>query len=117
MRPDRGGAEELPIHAQGRILLVGADRPCNRSSCERFAEVCQYLPDRPRFGDDGDEPDGTATRWARTRKLLPHPCHQFRPGDPRGVVRLACDDAANAHDSNYMTFHRFKDSRGMRASE
>ena len=23
MRPDRGGAEELPIHAQGRIFLVG----------------------------------------------------------------------------------------------
>jgi len=27
MRPDRGGAAELPIHAQGRISLVGADRP------------------------------------------------------------------------------------------
>jgi len=27
MRPDRGGAAELPIHAQGRICLVGADRP------------------------------------------------------------------------------------------
>jgi hypothetical protein len=26
MRPDRGGAAELPIHAQGRIVLVGADR-------------------------------------------------------------------------------------------
>lgn len=27
MRPDRGGAAELPIHAQGRIFVVGADRP------------------------------------------------------------------------------------------
>ncbi len=27
MRPDRAGAEELPIHAQGRIFLVNADRP------------------------------------------------------------------------------------------
>ena len=27
MRPDRGGAEERHIHAQGRIFLVGADRP------------------------------------------------------------------------------------------
>jgi hypothetical protein len=27
MRPDRGGAAVLPIHAQGRICLVGADRP------------------------------------------------------------------------------------------
>ena len=26
MRPDRGGAAELPIHAQGRICLVSADR-------------------------------------------------------------------------------------------
>jgi len=32
MRPDRGGAAELPIHAQGRIFLVGADRPWNRPS-------------------------------------------------------------------------------------
>lgn len=27
MPPDRGGVEKLPIHAQGRIFLVGADRP------------------------------------------------------------------------------------------
>jgi predicted RNA binding protein YcfA (HicA-like mRNA interferase family) len=27
MRPDGGGAEVLPVHAQGRICLVGADRP------------------------------------------------------------------------------------------
>jgi hypothetical protein len=27
MRPDRRGAEEPPIHAQGRIFLVNADRP------------------------------------------------------------------------------------------
>jgi hypothetical protein len=27
MRPDRGGAAELSIHAQGRIFVVGADRP------------------------------------------------------------------------------------------
>jgi hypothetical protein len=24
MRPDRGGAEVLPVHAQGRIFLLGA---------------------------------------------------------------------------------------------
>jgi hypothetical protein len=27
MRPDRGGAAELPIHAQGRICLVGSSPP------------------------------------------------------------------------------------------
>jgi len=27
IRPDRGGACELPIHAQGRIFLLGAGRP------------------------------------------------------------------------------------------
>jgi hypothetical protein len=32
MRPDRGGAEVLPVHAQGRICIIGADRPWNRSS-------------------------------------------------------------------------------------
>jgi hypothetical protein len=26
-------------------------------------------------------------RWALQGKLLPHPSHQFRPGNPRGVVR------------------------------
>jgi hypothetical protein len=30
---------------------------------------------------------------------------------------MAWDGAANAHDSNYMTFHRFKDFRDMRAIE
>ena len=59
----------------------------HRRRFERFAEVCQDLPDRPRVGDEGDEPDVTATRWARKRKLLPHPGHQFRPGHSRGVVR------------------------------
>jgi hypothetical protein len=27
MRPDRGGAAELPIHAQGQIFLVGSSPP------------------------------------------------------------------------------------------
>ena len=59
----------------------------HRRRFERFAEVCQDLPDLSRVGDEGDEPDVTATRWARKRKLLPHPGHQFRPGNSRGVVR------------------------------
>jgi len=53
---------------------------------ERFAQMREDLPDRPRFGDEGDEPDVTAARRARKRKLLPHPSHQLGPGNPRGVV-------------------------------
>ena len=41
----------------------------------------------------------------------------FDGRDIIAVVRLAWDGAANAHDSNYMTFHRFKDFLDMRASE
>jgi len=72
---------------------------------ERFAEVCQYLTSRGRSHPGlrplsnlrfdvnrllpavCSEPDVTASRWARKRKLLTHPGHQFRPGNSRGVVR------------------------------
>ena len=47
----------------------------------------QNLPDRPRLRDEGDQPDVTAVVWALERKLLPHPGHQFRPGNPKRVVR------------------------------
>ena len=131
MRPDRGNAAELPIHAQGQIFLVGADRPLNRSSrgpsapwhgipseaadvdhgqfvgrrlkdcpvvvdlhelspvggwpaggrhgrrLERFAEVCQDLPNRPWLDDERDQPDVATTPRARKRKLLAHPSHEF----------------------------------------
>ena len=50
--------------------------------------VGENLPDRPRLGDESDEPDVTAARRALERKLLPHPRHEFRPGDPGGVVRV-----------------------------
>jgi hypothetical protein len=49
---------------------------------ERFAEVCQDLPDRPRIGDECDQPDVAAAGGARKWKLLPHPRHQFRPRNP-----------------------------------
>jgi hypothetical protein len=54
---------------------------------ERFAEVCQDLPDRPRIGDECDQPDVAAAVRALKWKLLPHPRHQFRPRNPRRVVR------------------------------
>ena len=44
---------------------------------ERFAQVCQDLPDRPRIGDERDESDVATTPRALQRKLLPHPSHEF----------------------------------------
>jgi hypothetical protein len=43
--------------------------------------------DRPWVRDEGDQPDVAATVRALERKLLTHPGQQFRPGNPRGVVR------------------------------
>ena len=40
---------------------------------EWFAEVCENRPDRARLGDEGDQADVAAARWALERKLLPHP--------------------------------------------
>jgi hypothetical protein len=64
---------------------------------ERFAQVSEDLPDRPRLGDEGDQPDVAAARQALEGKLLSHPHHQFRPCNPGGGVRagpLSCVAAA-----------------------
>jgi hypothetical protein len=53
---------------------------------ERLIQMRENPPDRPRLGDERDEPDVAAAVRALEWKLLPHPCHQFGPGDPRGVV-------------------------------
>ena len=37
---------------------------------ERFAQVCQDLPDRPRIGDERDEPGVATAPRALQRKLL-----------------------------------------------
>jgi hypothetical protein len=54
---------------------------------ERFAEVGEDLPDRSGLRDAGNEPDVAATRWALERELLADPGQEFRPGNPRRVVR------------------------------
>jgi len=64
-----------------------AARGRHRWRFERFAQVDQDLPDRPRFGDEGDQPGVAATVRALERKLLPHPGQEFRPRNPGGVVR------------------------------
>ena len=51
-----------------------------------LGEPLEPLPISPWLGDEGDEPDVAAARRALERKLLPHPRHQFRPGNPGGVV-------------------------------
>ena len=52
-----------------------------------FAEVCENLPDGPRLRDERDQPDVATAVRALKWKLLPHPGHEFRPGNPRRVVR------------------------------
>ena len=56
---------------------------------------------RNRIGDERDEPDVAAAGWALERKLLPHPGQEFRPGNPRGVMRAGL-------------LIRFAAARGMR---
>jgi hypothetical protein len=54
----------------------------DRRRFEWFAQVREDLADRPRFGDEGDQPDVAATRWALERELLAYPGSEFRPGNP-----------------------------------
>jgi len=54
---------------------------------EGFAEMREDFPDRPRLRNERDQPDVAAARRTLKRKLLPHPGHEFRPGNPGGVVR------------------------------
>jgi hypothetical protein len=44
---------------------------------ERFAQMREDLPDRPRIGNERDESDVTTTPRALQRKLLSHPGHEF----------------------------------------
>ena len=50
-------------------------------------QVCEDLADGPWFGGERDPSDVAATRRALERKLLPHPRHEFGPGNLGGVVR------------------------------
>ena len=74
------------------LAPVGRWAPARRDWwwLERFAEVCQNLPDRPWLCDERNQPDVAAAVRALERKLLPHPGHEFRPSNPGGVVRAGC---------------------------
>jgi transposase InsO family protein len=67
---------------------VGRRATCGRDErrLERFAEEREDLPDRPRLGDEYDEPDVATTPLALQRKFLAHPRHEFGLGDPQGVM-------------------------------
>jgi hypothetical protein len=49
---------------------------------DRFSEVHDDLPNRPRLVHKGNEPDVAATRWALERELFTYPSQEFRPGNP-----------------------------------
>jgi len=71
------------------FVPVGGRAPCRQKwrRLEWFAQVREHLPDRPRLRDERDQPDVATAVGALERKLLPHPGHEFCPGDPGGVVR------------------------------
>jgi hypothetical protein len=77
------------------LVPVGrrAPRGCDWWRLERSAKMREDLPDRPRLRDERDQPDVTAAVWALERKLLPNPGHQFRPRNPRGVVRASAAES------------------------
>ena len=72
-----------------KLAPVGGRSPGRRDwrRLERFAKVCENLPDRPWLRDEGNEPDVATAVRALERKLLAHPGQEFRPGNSRRVVR------------------------------
>jgi hypothetical protein len=66
------------------LAPVGGRAPGRRDGwwLKRFAQMREDSPDRPRLRDKRDQPDVATTRWTLKRKLLTHPGHEFRPGNP-----------------------------------
>jgi hypothetical protein len=58
----------------------------HRRRFEWFTRVREDLADGRWVGDERDQSDVAAARWALERKLLPHPGQQLGPGNPGGVV-------------------------------
>ena len=71
-----------------RIFRIG---PGSRTGSPQQPEVAKSAKARDGFAlgkqSERDQPDVTAARWARKRKLLPYPRHELGPRNPRRVVR------------------------------
>ncbi len=82
--PRRPFPARLPFPLEWRFSGVGGR---DRRRFERFAQMGEDLPDRPRFGDEGDQPDVAATRRALERKLLPTRARSFA----QAIREVSCD--------------------------
>ena len=81
--------EECPIVVRLHELAPLGGRATSRRKrrrFERFAQMREDLPDRPRLRDERDQPNVTAAVRALERKLLAHPRHELGPGNPRRVM-------------------------------
>ena len=60
---DRRGPVVVEPH---ELFTVDGQAPSGqqRRRLERFAEMCHNFPNRPRFGEERDQPDAAAARWA-----------------------------------------------------
>ena len=71
-----------------RIFRIG---PGSRTGCPQQPEVAKSAKAKDGFAlvkqPERHQPDVTATVRALKWKLLPHPGHEFRPRDPRRVMR------------------------------
>ena len=80
LAPQRGDVEEGQV-TQCLPHEIARSNPGLRPLANLRFEVSRLLP------AVSSQPDVTATRRALERKLLPHPRHEFGPGNPGGVVR------------------------------
>jgi hypothetical protein len=95
-RPSRWAGHELARSAAVRVVRPNGSgsfgsAPGSRTGSPQQPEVAKSAKARDGVAlgkqSEGDQPDVAATRWALERKLLPNLGHEFRPGNPGGVVR------------------------------
>jgi hypothetical protein len=80
LAPQRGDVEEGQV-TQRLPHEIARSHPGLRPLANLSLRGSRLLP------AVSSQPDVAATRRALKRKLLPHPRHEFGPGNPGGVVR------------------------------
>ena len=84
---DTGGGSS----GSSRCVRIFRIVPGSRTGSPQQPEVAKSAKARDGFAlgkqSERDQPDVTAARWARKRKLLPYPRHELGPRNPRRVVR------------------------------